>query len=82
MRKIIGDWTTEVRLSANEARDICKVGQGEECCAFIVMTSTGFECVRLGSGSSTILDRLEKGTMNAKGRGGWEGCAWEEELKE
>ena len=31
----------------------------------------------MDSGSATIFGRLEKGTMNAKGEGGWEGCVWE-----
>ncbi len=31
---------------------------------------------------ATILGRLEQGTMNAKGQGGWEGCPWAKLLKE
>jgi len=81
MEKIIGDWSTEVKLSTEEARDICRLGQGEKCCAFLVMSSTGFECIRLSYPSSgTIFDRLDKGTMTAKGEGGWKGCAWEDTI--
>ena len=77
MEKIVGDWSTLVKMSADEAKEVCKLGQGSECCAFLVMGS-GFECIRMCSNlSMNILDRLEKGTMNAKGRGGWQGCAWE-----
>lgn len=81
MEKIVGDFSTEVKLSAEEAKDICHLGKGEKCCAFLVMSPTGFECIRLSYPvNSTIFDRLEKGTMNAKGRGGWAGCAWEGEI--
>ncbi len=81
MKKIVGDWTTEVKLSADEAKSICRLGQMEKCCAFLVMSSIGFECIRMSyPNNSTIFDRLKKGTMNAKGEGGWEGCAWHGEV--
>ncbi|HDZ27763.1 hypothetical protein LCGC14_1355230 [marine sediment metagenome] len=80
MEKIVGDWSTRVTMSADEAKSVCKLGQGEECCAFLVMGG-GFECIRMCANlSMNILDRLDKGTMNAKGRGGWQGCEWEGEL--
>lgn len=78
MEKVVGDFSTEVKLTGDEAKQICRIGQGSECCAFIVCGTTGFECIRLSyPANSTIFSRLEKGTMNAKGQGGWEGCAWE-----
>ena len=81
MKKIVGDWTTEVKLSADEAKSICRLGQMEKCCAFLVMSSTGFECIRMSyPDNSTIFDRLKKGTMTAKGEGGWEGWAWHGEI--
>lgn len=81
MEKIIGDWSTEVKLSDDEAKTICGIGQGDKCCAFLTMSPTGFECIRLSYPANvTIFKRLEKGTMNAKGEGGWKGCAWEGEI--
>ena len=81
MKKRVGDWATEVELSAEEAKSICRIGQGEKCCAFLVTAPTGFECIRMSyPQNGRIFDRLEKGTMNAKGEGGWTGCAWEGEL--
>jgi hypothetical protein len=81
MEKIVGDWSTEVFMEVDEAKDICKLGKGEECCAFLVSGAGGFECLRMGYPNNTsIFARLEEGTMNAKGEGGWPGCAWEEEL--
>ncbi len=77
MERVIGNWSTLVKMSADEAKEICKLGQGEECCAFLVCAPTGFECIRMSYPSNgTIFKRLKEGTMNAKGTGGEEGCAW------
>lgn len=81
MEKIIGDFSTEVSLSGDEAKSICKLGQGEKCCAFLTIDSSGFNCIRMAYPlNSTIFDSLKKGTTNAKGEGGWKGCAWEGEI--
>lgn len=70
-----------VSLIDREPENICKLGQGPSCCAFLTMSANGFECIRMASPiNRNIFDRLEKGTMNAKGTGGWEGCAWEGEI--
>jgi hypothetical protein len=77
MEKIIGDWTTEVRMSKEEAEKVCRLGQMDKCCAFLCVSANGFECIRMSYPmNGSIFDRLEKGTMNAKGEGGWKGCAW------
>ena len=81
MHKIIGAFNTYVEITGDEAKEICKLGQGSECCAFLVCGSDGFGCIRMDYPNNThIFDRLEKGSMNAKGKGGWSGCAWEKEL--
>ena len=80
MEKIIGDWSTEVKMTGDEAKDICNLGKGDECCAFLVVGGDGFECVKFSYPSNgSIHKRLMEGTMNAKGEGEWEGCAWEKE---
>jgi len=80
--KKIGDWSTEVYMSIEEAQDICKLGKGEECCAFLVAGEKEFECIRMSyPTNTTIFTRLEEGNMNAKGKGGWAGCAWAGEVK-
>lgn len=77
MKKIVGDDHTEIMLEAEEAKTICRLGQGSECCAFLVVGGNGFECIRMSSSiSGIIFDRLEQGTMNAKGRGEWDDCPW------
>jgi len=79
MKKVVSDWSTDVILHGREPEDICKLGQGSECCAFLTVGSDGFVCVRMNTSfSANIFDRLKAGTMNAKGEGGWAGCAWEE----
>ena len=81
MEKIIGEFSTEVKMTPQEAKDICRIGQGDECCAFLVAGGGGFECIRMSyPTNSSIFSRLEAGTMNAKGEGGWKNCAWEGEI--
>jgi len=78
MQEVTKDFSTILKLSPEEAKNICRLGQGEKCCAFLTMTSEGFECIRMDyPGNATILARLEEGKMNAKGTGGWKGCFWE-----
>ena len=83
MKRIVGDWSTKVILEGDEPKTICKLGQGEKCCAYLVCGEDGFECVRMNyPANASIIDRLEKGTMNAKGKGEWKGCAWENKKEE
>lgn len=44
----------------------CKLGQGEDICAFLMMTE-GFECAKGTEVEPVIRQRLDLGTMNAKG---------------
>ena len=45
MEKIIGDFDTLIKMDVEEATKVCRLGQGEKCCAFLVMGTT-FECCR------------------------------------
>lgn len=47
-------------------KEICKLGKGEECCAYFVM-GPGFMCAKGTTLAYTIELRLAAGTMNAKG---------------
>lgn len=74
MRKYVGDFNTILYLEGKEPEEICKLGQGEKCCPFLVVGGKGFECCKMNYPFNTaIYDRIEKGTMNAKG----EGCDWD-----
>ena len=78
MEKIVGDCSTLVKLTSDEAKSICNLGQGEKCCAFLVCSAQGFECLRMDyPNNDAIVSCIKKGTMRAKGTGGWKGCAWE-----
>jgi hypothetical protein len=77
MHKIISEWATEILMEPEEAKTICRLGQEEEACAFLVCSSNGFECVRMSYPTNgPIFKRLEEGTIRAKGKGEWPGCPW------
>ncbi len=79
MKAEIGDWNTTWHLENDEAATICKLGQGAECCAFLVRDSKGFQCVRMDYPTNAdIIAKLKEGTMNAKGEGMGPGCPWGE----
>ena len=54
-------------MTPDHAKEMCKVGQGEECCAFLLMGADGFECAKGTFAEDVINLRLAEGTMNAKG---------------
>lgn len=81
MKKVIGEWSTIVKMTHQEATVVCGLGEGPGCCAFLASGPEGFICIRMDyPTNSTIFKRLEEGTMNAKGKGGWIGCAWEGDI--
>lgn len=41
MEKIVGDWSTEVRMNKEEVESVCKLGKGLECCAFLAVSGEG-----------------------------------------
>lgn len=45
----------------------CKLGQGDECCAYLMAGVGGITCAKDTPIEMVILGRLEAGTMNAKG---------------
>ena len=83
MEKHVHNISTEITMTFEEAKDVCKLGQGAECCAFLACGGDGFMCLRMAYPANTsIFARLKEGSMNAKGEGGWPGCGWEDELGE
>ena len=75
MEKIIGYWSTTVTMTPEEAKNICKIDEGEKCCAFVVCGQDGFRCIRFSyPENSSIFAQLKNDSMNAKGEGGWKGC--------
>jgi hypothetical protein len=53
-------------ISDDHVRNVCRIGQGAACCAFLTM-GNGFECAKGTSVEPTIRARLFAGTIGAKG---------------
>ena len=68
-----------------EALEVCRVGQGDKCCAYIVTGGRGMECAKedavlaVGMNGRTLAQQIEDGTMISKGLGGWRGCPYRTE---
>lgn len=68
MKKYTGDWNTILYLEGDEVKTICRLGQQEKTCPFLVCGADGFECWLMNYPSNeTIYSRIKAGTMNAKG---------------
>ena len=52
-------------VPAEHVRAICKIGQGAECCRFLVTFELGFECAKYSDLHDTIQSRVA--SMTAKG---------------
>lgn len=47
--------------------DVCKMGKGYDCCRYLVLGSSGFECVKGNPMAYTLDARAEAKTMTARG---------------
>jgi hypothetical protein len=54
-------------VTDEQAKNLCKMGQGDTCCAFLVAGRNGFACAKGTDMAGHIHYRLAEGTMNAKG---------------
>lgn len=57
-------------LSNNHIKDVCKIGQGKDCCRYLLCGINGFECGKLGSLKEMIDSRVHHMTAksdNCKG---------------
>lgn len=48
-------------------KTVCKIGQGNDCCRYLVMGSQGFECVKNTSLRSTLDSRVAMNAIVAQG---------------
>lgn len=46
-------------------KNVCKIGQGAECCKYLLLGSGGFECGKLTA--KETIDKLWNSTKNAQG---------------
>jgi len=68
---------TDVKLTTDEAKTICHMGEGSKCCAFLAFAGSGFICIKMTNMGNTIYQKLAAGTSRAKSEGGGKDCAWE-----
>ena len=60
-----------IPVSDEDAKSICKMGQGADCCIWLVMGTEGFECLYYSRDvpsltGETLKERWEKGLTVAK----------------
>jgi len=80
MKKIVKEWSTVIELNNRETVEVCKLGLGNRCCAFLVSEEGRFKCWKRNYPHNVpIINGLKDGTMNAKGEGEWKGCPWDED---
>ena len=73
------DSPPEIRLTNEEAVNVCRLEQKEKCCAFLTFDVAGFACIKNTNLCDVILERIKNGKMYPKGEGGWEGCLWKKQ---
>ena len=76
MQKQTNDFTGTLLIDYREA-DVCRIGQGKKCCAYLACSAKGLCCERRSEFGGIIESKLAAGTMTSRGAGGWEGCAFE-----
>ena len=64
MEVLVSDWYTDIFLSSDEAKELCKPGAGAETCSWLLVGWNGWECCCLHK-LSVLVDLHEKGTMSA-----------------
>lgn len=47
--------------------NVCKIGQGNKCCRYLVMGTEGFECAKGTSLQVHLDERVYNNTMTAQG---------------
>lgn len=53
--------------SQQHIENICKIGQGEECCRYLLCGPNGFECAKHSKLKNIIDQRANSNLMAAKG---------------
>jgi len=64
MRAIVGDFTTDIYLSADEVKEFCRPGEGANTCIWLFVGAE-FECCYCNKPAS-LLRRWEDGLTVAK----------------
>ncbi len=57
----------QLALHPDTWRNICKLGQGKDCCRYLIAGGVGFQCAKLETEAKKILDeRVAAGQMSAQ----------------
>ena len=52
----------------DQLKAVCKIGQGEDCCRYLLVGGNGFECGKVDQQTKSTIDlRVEIGGMLSKG---------------
>ena len=54
-------------MDIGHAKDICKLGQAEDCCRYLMVGGNGFECAKLTKLKKTIDKKVKSGIFKAQG---------------
>ncbi len=53
-------------MKKGKAIEICKLGQGAECCRYLACGREGFHCLKLTEHKKYLDDRVKANTMHAQ----------------
>jgi hypothetical protein len=56
-----------LKIPDETLKNICKLGQGNECCRYLACGADGLECLKNTSARRLLDERVESGAMNAMG---------------
>jgi hypothetical protein len=51
---------------SDHVKNVCKIGQGNTCCRYLVIGSSGFECVKNTDMKAYLDSRVAMETMDAR----------------
>ncbi len=54
-------------ISEDTLKDVCKIGQGKECCRYLACGPNGFDCMKHSSIGRVLDSRVAAGTIRAQG---------------
>ena len=65
MKAIVYDAHTDIFPTDEEVKQVCKMGQGAECCVWLTVDARGFVC-RAMNKPGILMDRFRDGKTGAK----------------
>lgn len=55
-------------LEWSHVQDVCRIGEGRDCCAYLAMSVDGFQCAKSSKVVVAAIEkRLAEGSMEARG---------------